>query len=520
MSELFASAGHYLPNAVNGAANYDAVTFPIPREFQRTAHDALRAGAKAGHKNQMVMAPTGAGKLYLGLRICSEALQKGRRALFVCDRTTLIQQTSDKADEYGLSAHGVIQAQHPRTDLSYPMQIASIQTLASRGWPDADVIVIDEAHTQHSAWTKIVNEHRASVIGLSATPFSKGLGKLFTRLVNATTGHALTQAGILVPMRVMTCTPTDMRGAKTVAGEWSDRAAQERGMEIVGDVVSEWHAHAGNRKTIVFGATIAHCEALAAQFVASGVEAAVFSAHTKPTERAALLREYRRHDSSLRVLVSVEALAKGFDVPDVECVVDCRPLRKSLSTAMQMWGRGLRASPETGKTDCLLLDHTSNILRFAQDYEAIFHQGLDELDCGEKLDRVVRTEADEQKAKKCPKCGATPFVGHCMACGHEAKRQATEAPIAGTMVEITLGERNAGFTRREIWQQAVTYARAHSVGALKQAGRAAHIYREICGTWPPRDWKFGNTPSTQIHSAVMNKIKARNIAFARGHKAL
>ena len=32
-------------------------------------------------------------------------------------------------------------------------------------------------------------------------------------------------------------------------------------------------------------------------------------------------------------------------------MVDCRPLRKSLSTAIQMWGRGLRCSPETGKND-------------------------------------------------------------------------------------------------------------------------------------------------------------------------
>jgi superfamily II DNA or RNA helicase len=44
------------------------------------------------------MAPTGAGKTYLGLRICNEAMQKGKRAVFLCDRTTLINQTSTVAD--------------------------------------------------------------------------------------------------------------------------------------------------------------------------------------------------------------------------------------------------------------------------------------------------------------------------------------------------------------------------------------------------------------------------------------
>jgi DNA repair protein RadD len=183
-----------------------------------------------------------------------------------------------------------------------------------------------------------------------------------------------------------------MSGAETSGGEWTDRAAGERGMEIIGDVVSEWHKHGEGRKTIVFGATIAHCEELCRQFVESGVMAAVFTSDTSKSEREDLLKEYRKPDSTLRVLISVEALAKGFDVQDVGCVVDCRPLRKSLSTAIQMWGRGLRASPETGKKDCLLLDHSGNILRFAEDFTDIFYNGLAELDCGEKLDKAVRKE--------------------------------------------------------------------------------------------------------------------------------
>ena len=64
--------------------------FPEPRQFQIDAHNALRQGFRDGHKNQIIMAPTGAGKTYLGLRICNEAIQKGKRAVFLCDRTTLI----------------------------------------------------------------------------------------------------------------------------------------------------------------------------------------------------------------------------------------------------------------------------------------------------------------------------------------------------------------------------------------------------------------------------------------------
>ncbi len=353
------------------APNYASATFPAPRPFQVEAHERLRAGRRAGHKNQLIMAPTGAGKSYLGLRIIHEALSRGKRAIFVCDRTTLINQTSEVADSYGLSAHSVLQSNHWRFDRSLPFQIASAQTLARREWPDADVIVIDEAHTQLSVWTEHIQSCRASVVGLSATPFSVGLGKLFSNLINATTMHELTESGVLVPMKVYSCTRPDMRGAETAGGEWTERAAEERGMGIVGDVVSEWVKYGQGRKTIVFGSTIAHCEELCRQFNEVGVMASVFTSQTTATERQLLLAEYKKPDSMLRVLISVEALAKGFDVKDVGCVVDCRPLRKSLSTAIQMWGRGLRSSPETGKTDCILLDHC-----IATGQRVLTHRGL------------------------------------------------------------------------------------------------------------------------------------------------
>ena len=142
----------------------------------------------------------------------------------------------------------------------------------------------------------------------------------------------------------------------------------------------------------MFGATIAHCKQLASEFTRHGIMAAVFTSETTAAERELLLKEYRKPNSMLKVLISVEALAKGFDVPDVGCVCDARPLRKSLSTAIQMWGRGLRSSPETGKTDCILLDFSGNIIRFAEDYTEIFFNGLAELDSGEKLDKKIRKD--------------------------------------------------------------------------------------------------------------------------------
>jgi DNA repair protein RadD len=79
---------------MNDEAHYGSASFPAPRAFQDRAHQQLRDGVRAGHRCQMLMAPTGGGKTYLGLRIIHEALQRNKRCIFVADRTTLIDQTS------------------------------------------------------------------------------------------------------------------------------------------------------------------------------------------------------------------------------------------------------------------------------------------------------------------------------------------------------------------------------------------------------------------------------------------
>ena len=489
--------------------------FPAPRPFQLEAHEALRQGFRDGHKNQIIMAPTGAGKTYLGLRICNEAMQKGRRAVFLCDRTTLINQTSEVADKYGLTDHGIVQAKHWRRRPDKLLQIASVQTIAKREfWPQMDVLVVDEVHTAYKAWVDFAQATNAVVIGLSATPFTTGLGKIFTNLINATTMHELTQSGVLVPFRIFTCHRPDMEGAETSGGEWTDKAAEERELKIVGDVVGDWLKFAENRKTIVFGSTIKHCEELAKSFVGAGVMAAVFTSDTTAKEREILLNEYKKKDSMLRVLISVEALAKGFDVPDVGCICDARPLRKSFSTAIQMWGRGLRSSP--GKKDCYLLDFSGNIIRFFEDFNDIYFGGLDKLNDGDKLDKTIR-KAEEFEKKGCPKCGFHPFHKRCMACGFERVSKSVSQALPGVMEEIFIGEgknkKKLAENAEHLWHQVVTYAKHHSTPE-KQQGRAWHLFKKITGH--ETQWKFSNAPVVEVTKNVHNKIQQMNMAYRKG----
>ena len=496
--------------------------FPSPRAFQEVAHRELRNGYTAGHKRQILMAPTGAGKTYLGLRICDEALQRDKRVMFVCDRKTLINQTSATADAYGMPAHGVIQAGHPRMATFRKFQIASAQTLAARGIDDTfDVIIIDEAHTLYDATTQLVLNTKAAVVGLSATPFTKGLGAIYTRVVNAATMDELVKLGVLTPMRVLSCVRPDMTGAKTTGGEWTAKEAGARGMELIGDVVGEWIKHADNRKTICFGPTVAHCESLREKFEAAGVGCALFTGETDDNERKAILADYRNADSRIRVLVSVEALAKGFDVPDVSCVIDCRPLRKSLSTFVQMVGRGLRQAP--GKTDCLLLDHSGNIQRFADDFSDLYFNGLSELDAGEKLDREVRKD-EEHEAKSCPSCGFSPCGKRCVRCGFEAKRVSMHDHFDGEAQELdVLGNGRTAYaaSRAELYAMLATHERDRVArkGSGNAKGSTWHLFRKLTGAEPGRNFDFDTTPRIAPSPALRSKLRSMTIAYAKSKGA-
>jgi len=507
---------------VNGALfepDFSGVRMPEPRACQTRAIEQLREGYRAGHHQQVLVMPTGSGKTITAMMLIHESLKKGRRATFVCDRTALINQTSAVADSLGLTDHAIIQANHPRRDNSLPFQIASIQTIQARAyWPQSDLVVFDEAHTVYRAAKELLEGRGVPVLGLTATPCTTGLGKLYTHVVNAATMDELTRDGILVPLRILTCVTPDMAGAKTSGGEWTAKAAAERELTIVGDVVTEWAKHGEGRKTIAFGADIAYCDELVRRFNEIGVNAACYTSDTPDDEREVLVREFSKPDSTIRVLASVSALAKGFDVKDVGCIIDARPLRKSLSEVIQMWGRGLRSSPETGKQDCILLDHSGNALRFHDDFVDVFFNGFGDLSSAEKMDAKPRQEAEDWEPSGCPQCHHKPFRKRCLACGFEKPSQTLIDSTPGQMQEIMIGKRKAAESKADLWAQLCTYARWH-LKSEKKSGWAWYKYQEITGEKPPRSFSFDSTPDVSLSPALVGKLKSLRIAYSRGRAA-
>src|SRR5687768_1004354 len=185
------------------------------RPLQLRTLDLVREAWKSGAANVLVQAPCGFGKTEVATAMLMATFQKMRRGLFLCDRISLINQTSERFDRYGLP-HGVEQADHTRMDRSRRVQLCSVQTLTRRGhWPETDVLFVDEAHIMGSFVKRRLEENKTHrkyrVVGLTATPFTKGLAKYFDVLVNAATTNELIREGWLTPFRIFSASQPDMR---------------------------------------------------------------------------------------------------------------------------------------------------------------------------------------------------------------------------------------------------------------------------------------------------------------------
>jgi DNA repair protein RadD len=490
------------------------------RDYQAAAVEQLREGVRAGRRKQVLVSPAGSGKTEIACHMLSEALGKRSRALFIVDRVVLVDQSSARLDLYGIQ-HGVLQAGHWRMRRHEHIQVCSAQTLERRGIPeDVQVVFVDEAHCMRKQTTDFLARTDAIVIGLTATPFAKGMGKVYQGTVNVATVNELIGQGYLVPLKIYAARAIDVTGMKVVAGEWAEKEIEQRGNEIVGDIVAEWVAKTdqhfgGPVKTIVFSATVDHGAELCKQFNAAGYRFEQISYRDGGDEaRRELIEEFRREDSQIHGLVSCEVFTKGFDVPDVRCGISARPYRKSLSSHIQQMGRVMRPAP--GKEFGLWLDHSGNALRFRADVDDIFANGCAELDDG-KRDASARKEPTEKEREthRCS-CGCVMAAGQkvCPGCGRERKRLSMVEAVPGQMVELNEGNkanRNTGWD-----EKAQFYAGLKTIGLNRgyKPGWPAAQYKEKFGVWPD-DSRVRHVAPGPVDSQTESWVRSRQIKYAK-----
>ena len=91
---------------------------------------------------------------------------------------------------------------------------------------------------------------RLPFIGLSATPWSRGLGKYYDDLIVAATTADLIRDGFLSPFTVYAPSNPDLGSVSTVAGDFKEDELSEA-MDrptLTGDIIAEWMKRGEDRR--------------------------------------------------------------------------------------------------------------------------------------------------------------------------------------------------------------------------------------------------------------------------------
>lgn len=482
------------------------------REHQSWVIDALREGFKNGHRAQLLYAPTGFGKTEVAIALMKATSDNYKKSSMILDRIVLVDQTSMRLSKYKIN-HGVYQANHWKYDTSERIQVCSAQTLERRNkFPDIDLLIVDECHITRSKITELIqNNPKLKVIGLTATPFTKGLGKIYSNVICASTTGNLVSKGWLTPLKVFISKEIDMTGAKKLAGEWSPDDVTARGMQITGDIVAEWikktHEVFGRpRKTIVFCAGVAHGQDLVQQFANKGYNFVSISYKDNDEFKRAAIEDFSKPDTEIHGLIATDILTRGFDVPDVMIGVSARPFSKSLSSHVQQIGRVMR--PCEGKEFALWLDHSGNYIRFRDDWDELYDDGVKDLHNKEEKVKKEPTER-EKKEQVCPVCEALWSKGSdsCLSCGYTRQKKQVEQ-VAGELIELgNLGKSDKN-EKQLFYSELLYIAETQNYNPHW----ASHKYREKFGVWPKGLAHVKRIPSL----TTTNWVKHKNIAWVKG----
>lgn len=485
------------------------------RKHQQEIVDKVWSGFEEGHRSQLVYAPTGAGKTIVALALLQEMVNRGQRGAMVMDRIVLVDQTSMRLNQYDMP-HGIFQSQHWRYRPHEKIQVCSVQTLARLKTPFVtDMMIIDEAHQKSEYVTNYIkNNPNVKIVGLTATPFTKGLNELYTNVVGSATTDDLIKEKWLCPVKVFIAKEIDMTGAqKNSFGEWKDSEVSERGIKIVGDVVEEWRKKTMEifgrpRKTIVFCAGVDHGRALVEQFKKSGYNFISLSYKEDDEFKRQVIEEFSKPETDIHGLIATDILTRGFDVPDVAIGVSARPFSKSLSSHIQQLGRVMRTHPS--KEFALWLDHSGNYLRFRDDWDDVYSKGVSELPEGGSEKAKREPPEKVKRESKCPSCGVLwTFTGDtCESCGKVRVKLNLVYSMNGEMEELQASNKKLRIDNQAFYSQLLWYAR---VKGYKE-GFAAVKYKEKFDVWPRGLEKKAEpvTPET------LNWIKSRAIAYAKG----
>lgn len=352
------------------AADQEQMAFPVAapatnepralREFQIEAADAVCAAYNRGVVGPAVVLPTGTGKTTVIAELARREVTNSGRVLLMAHRDELIKQMAIAVS--AVNPAGPVPSLiggDNRDDPTAQIVSATVQSLqtetALARIGHRDLVIVDEAHHAPARTYRKVLDHFTALgarrAGFTATMIrhapsrdEPALRTIWEEVVFERDINWAIENGFLIAPEGVTVELPELDVSKLSSGsggDISDEVAEEAMMRetTLNATVEAVLTRTEGRSSIVFGASLLHCEQLAKSLVEQGVSAEVVVGETKTRVRNGIYNRFRH--GSTQVLVTVDVLTEGADFPRCEAVVLARPTR-SQSRLVQCVGRALR----------------------------------------------------------------------------------------------------------------------------------------------------------------------------------
>ncbi|WVF66845.1 hypothetical protein IAT40_001587 [Kwoniella sp. CBS 6097] len=404
-------------SASDGIVSKSASSKVVLRPYQIKAIQACDEALKRGIRRFGVSAPTGSGKTTMFMHLIplvsdefavsttfvqerSHEQKRGKRGqtLILVGSVELANQ-AQKAAERLLGQGWTVEVEQSKRHASgdADVTIATYQTLIN---PDRlakfdpnrfKLIIVDEAHhaAAHS-YLRLLHYFNTSVqlpnslepfsspapmensqvpiVGFTAT-FSRAdqlaLSSVFEEIVYHIDIRDLLEDGHLCDIK-STLVKAALNLDQVTMGSNGDFRTSSLAEKVDTDEVNELivgtylHKAANRRSTLIFCVDLAHVSNLTNAFRSAGIDARSISSASKADIRKETIAAFGRGE--FPVLINCEILTEGTDIPEIDCIILARPT-KSRNLLVQMVGRGLRLSSETGKENCHLIDIVDSVGR-------------------------------------------------------------------------------------------------------------------------------------------------------------